>query len=294
MPDDVSTGPVVVDVNDLHFAYPGAETDVLRGLAFQIRDGEVFGFLGPSGSGKSTTQKILTGRLDGFRGTARIFGDAPGAQGSDYFERVGVGFERPHVYSRLTGRENLAFFRDLYDGATADPDALLDQVGLGDAADVRADSYSKGMRGRLDFCRALLNDPELLFLDEPTSGLDPTTARLVKDLIRDRAEQGTTVFLTTHDMSAASELCDRVAFLVDGRIEAVDAPRDFMVRHGQRRVGVEYRTNHHLERSEFDLDDLGTDGAFVELLRTQPIERIHTMDATLEDVFIDVTGRTLT
>jgi fluoroquinolone transport system ATP-binding protein len=170
---------------------------------------------------------------------------------------------------------------------------LLELVGLGDAAGMRADHYSKGMRMRLNFCRALLRDPELLFLDEPTSGQDPENARRVKQVIRDRRERGTTVFLTTHDMSVAAELCDRVAFIVDGRIAVLDRPRDLMVRHGQRRVRVEVATEGAVTEHEFELDGIGVNDAFMAALRSGHVRSIRTLDATLEDVFMQVTGREL-
>lgn len=284
----------MIQVDDLRFTYPGARREALKGLSFEVEPGEVFGFLGPSGSGKSTTQKILTGLLAGHGGGVRVFGSPLADLGRDYYERIGISFEVPNVYGKLTGRENLEFFASLYRGPTRSPDELLAMVGLEEDADERAAGYSKGMRMRLNFCRALLTDPELLFLDEPTSGQDPENARRVKEIIRERGQAGTTVFLTTHDMTVAAELCDRVAFLVDGRIVLIDAPRTLMVRHGERTVRIEYRGASGLEREEFELDGLGSNERFLDLLRTRSIETIHTLDATLEDVFLEVTGRRLT
>lgn len=284
----------MIQVDDLRFTYPGARREALKGLSFDVEPGEVFGFLGPSGSGKSTTQKILTGLLAGHGGGVRVFGSPLADLGRDYYERIGISFEVPNVYGKLTGRENLEFFASLHRAPTRSPDELLAMVGLEEDADERAAGYSKGMRMRLNFCRALLTDPELLFLDEPTSGQDPENARRVKEIIRERGQAGTTVFLTTHDMTVAAELCDRVAFLVDGRIVLIDAPRTLMVRHGERTVRIEYRGASGLEREEFELDGLGSNERFLDLLRTRSIETIHTLDATLEDVFLEVTGRRLT
>jgi fluoroquinolone transport system ATP-binding protein len=284
----------LIDVRSLRYTYPGAPTEALRGLDFGVREGEIFGFLGPSGSGKSTTQKVLTGLLSSHEGEVRVFDRPLAEHGRGYYDRIGVAFEVPNVYGNLTGRENLEFFASLHRTPTADPDELLGLVGLADAAGQRAASYSKGMLMRLNFCRALLTDPELLFLDEPTTGQDPENARRIKAIVRARRAAGATVFMTTHDMTVAAELCDRVAFLVDGRITLVDAPRDLMIRHGERRVRVEYRSAGRLERCEFDLDALGRDERFLALLRDGTIETIHTLDATLEDVFLEVTGRGLT
>jgi fluoroquinolone transport system ATP-binding protein len=149
------------------------------------------------------------------------------------------------------------------------------------------------MQMRLTFARALLNRPELIFLDEPTAGLDPVNARRIKDIILDLRNEGRTVFLTTHDMAVADQICDRVAFIVDGRISVIDAPRELKLRAGERRVRVEYRENSRTERREFPLDGIGANEAFLELLRRERIETIHTEEATLEDVFIRTTGRRL-
>jgi fluoroquinolone transport system ATP-binding protein len=283
----------VIEVVELRYRYPGAAADTLHGLTFDVRQGEIFGFLGPSGAGKSTTQRILTGLLPAGPRHARVFGAGIAAHGRSFYERIGVGFETPNVYGQLTGRENLQFFGSLYAGETVRPEVLLADVGLLDAADQRVATWSKGMRMRLNFCRALLCSPELLFLDEPTAGQDPENARRLKQIIRARRAAGSTVFLTTHDMATAAELCDRVAFLVDGRIAVIDSPRALMVRHGERRVRIEHAANGGVERSDFELDGLADDAAFMTLLRSGDIMSMHTLDATLEDVFMAVTGTRL-
>ncbi len=160
----------VIRVRGLEFAYPKAQEPALRGMDFTVDRGEIFGFLGPSGAGKSTTQKVLIGLLRGHGGEAAVWGRDPLAWGPGYYERIGVSFELPNHYQKLTGLENLRFFASLYGGPTLDPMELLDAVGLADDANMRVGKYSKGMQMRLTFVRALINDPELLFLDEPTSG----------------------------------------------------------------------------------------------------------------------------
>jgi fluoroquinolone transport system ATP-binding protein len=212
----------------------------------------------------------------------------------DYFERVGVCFEFPSHYRKLSARENLAFFARFFAGPTAAPDELLGLVGLADAADKKVEAFSKGMQIRLNFARALLNRPDLLFLDEPTAGLDPGNARRIRDLIREQKARGATVFLTTHDMTVANELCDRVGFLVDGRLTSVDAPAALRLKHGRRAVSVRYVVDGAHEDEEFDLEGLADNARFQELIRTQRIETIHTQEPTLEDVFITVTGKELT
>jgi fluoroquinolone transport system ATP-binding protein len=288
----------MIEVHDLRYRYPGASAPTLHGLDFEVREGEIFGFLGPSGSGKSTTQKLLIGLLRGATGAIAVLGRRPGQVGPDgasFYERIGVGFELPTVYGKLSARENLEFFRGLYSGPTREPMELLDRVGLAARADSRVSGFSKGMRMRLDFCRALLNRPVLLFLDEPTSGQDPGHARLLKDLVLELRAQGTTVFLTTHNMSEAAELCDRVAFIVDGSIALIDEPRALMIRHGQRRVRVEWEAGTGRESQEFGLDQLADDVEFLASLRTHAgsLAAIHTLEATLEQVFLAETGRRL-
>jgi len=283
----------VIEVRGLDFAYPGARRPAVDGLSFGIADGEIFGFLGPNGAGKSTTQKVLTGLLRDYGGTVQVLGREVRDWGSELYEQVGVGFELPVHYGRLSARENLRYFAALYRGETADPDALLAEVDLLEQGDVRAERLSKGMRVRLSFARAVLCRPRLLFLDEPTTGLDPVGARRIKDLILRHRAQGATVFLTTHDMTTADELCDRVAFLVDGRIALVDAPRELKVRYGEARVRVELRVDGKLEAREFPREGLAENADFLATLSEPALETIHTQETSLERIFIRVTGREL-
>lgn len=284
----------VIDVEHLTYSYPTSAEPVLRGLDFTVGRGEILGFLGPSGAGKSTTQKLLIGLLRGHRGHVHVLGRDPVEWGPNYYQRIGVSFELPNHYSKLTGLENLRFFASLYDGPTRDPAELLRAVGLDGAADTRVARYSKGMQMRLTFARALLNDPELLFLDEPTSGLDPVNARTVKDMILDMKARGRTVFLTTHDMSTADELCDRVAFIVDGRIVAIDKPAELKIARSRRLVEVLYRgADGTLQSAEFPMDGLAGDRDFHAVLSRHHVETIHSREASLDDVFVEVTGRSL-
>lgn len=287
------TGTDVIDVRGLTFTYPRSTQPAVRGMDFTVGNGEIFGFLGPSGAGKSTTQKLLIGLLRGHGGHATVWGRDPVDWGPDYYQRVGVSFELPNHYHKLTGLENLRFFGSLYDGPTADPMELLDAVGLADAAQTRVSKYSKGMQMRLTFARSLINNPDLLFLDEPTSGLDPVTARKVKDIILDLKARGRTVFLTTHDMSTADELCDRVAFVVDGTIVALDTPAELKIARSQRQVRVQYRTPGGLATAAFGMDGLADDPDFHAILRNHHVETIHSREASLDDVFVEVTGRQL-
>lgn len=284
---------IVIDVEGLRYTYAGATEPALRGLEFTVGAGEVFGFLGPSGAGKSTTQKVLIGLLDDYEGSVAVFDREVSDWDSALYSRIGVAAETPNLYHKLTGRENLDLFASLYETDVEEPIELLEWVGLTDAADQRVGTYSKGMQMRLTFVRALLHRPAVLFLDEPTGGIDPGNARLVKDIIRRFRADGGTVFLTTHDMTVADELCDRVGFIVDGRLPVVETPRQLKLDYGEPVVRVEVRTDDRLETREFALDALGSAGDFQALLGSGRIETIHTEEATLEDVFIEVTGEQL-
>jgi fluoroquinolone transport system ATP-binding protein len=277
----------------LTFTYSGAAQPAVRTLTFSITPGEIFGFLGPSGAGKSTTQKVLIGLLRGYGGRVQIFRQDLAQWGASYYERIGVSFETPNHFLKLTARENLQYFARLYSRPTRAPQELLHGVGLGEDGDTPVGKYSKGMKARLSVARALLHNPELLFLDEPTAGLDPVNARRIKDLILEQKRAGKTVFLTTHNMTVAEELCDRVAFIVEGEIRLIDAPRALKLRYGRPRVVVEWRSDEGVRSGEFALDSLADHPEFLSLLRSGSVQTIHTQEATLESVFIQVTGRSL-
>lgn len=283
----------MIEVTDLSFTYPRAKEKALRGLHFSIPKGEIFGFLGPSGAGKSTAQKILIGVLKGYEGNVSVMGRSLASVKSDYYEDIGVAFEFPNFYNRFTAMENLSLFRSLYKGVTEEPRELMALMGLEKHAATKVSAFSKGMKMRLNLCRALLNKPQILFLDEPTSGLDPVNAQKVKELLFDLKAKGTTILITTHHMHAADELCDRVAFIVDGTIRVIDSPRALRVQHGKRVLKVEYREKGVLHNEEFSLNSIGSSQGFHRLLQEKYIETIHSQDATLEDIFIKLTGREL-
>lgn len=289
----MSVQPVIA-VDTLSFTYPGATDRAVRDVSFAVGEGEVFGLLGPSGAGKSTTQNILIGLIRGFEGTARVLGRSLDAWDSRLYRHIGVSFEVPNHYLKLTARENLELFRSLHGGDTESPETVLEMVDLLDAIDVRVGEYSKGMKNRLTFARSLLHRPRVWFLDEPTAGLDPVSSRRIMDIIDGRRRSRVTTFLTTHDMAVADTLCDRVGFMVSGRLEVIDAPRDLRVRYGKREVRVTWREEgSRLGSTTFPMERLGDDAAFLETLRKRRIESIHSMEATLEDVFVQVTGRSL-
>lgn len=275
-------------VENLVFQYPKNTEPTIQGISFEIAKGEIFGFLGPSGAGKSTTQKILIKLFSQYEG--EIFYDGKNLKDfhDDFYEEIGVCFEMPISFSKLTAMENLEFFQKLYKNQ-ADVEPLMRRVGLWEDKDKLVGEYSKGMKIRLNMVRALLNNPKMLFLDEPTNGLDPKNSRIIKDMIRDFRDQGGTVFLTSHIMSDVDELCDRVAFITDGKLEEVNSPRNLKLKYGQRTVTVEYRPNGELVKEVFTMDQIKED-KFIDLLKHQSIETIHSGETTLEEIFIQVTG----
>lgn len=283
----------MIKVKDLRFAYPKAEKEVIKNIDFDINRGEIFGFLGPSGAGKTTTQRLIIGLLRGYKGHIEILGKERSKWGKEFYENIGVAFDFPNLYIKLSAEENLKLIQSYYKNKTKSTDGLLDQVGLLPDKYKKVEGFSKGMKMRLNFIRSIMHEPDLMFFDEPTSGLDPVNAKIIKDIILDLKNQGKTIFLTTHNMTVAEQLCDRVAFIVDGSIPVVDAPKNLMIAHGNSSVKVEYSKDGKMLESQFDLRFICENKAFFDILKNSEIKTIHTQEATLENVFIKLTGRTL-
>lgn len=283
----------MIEIKHLTHRYPGADKNALEDITFTIEKGEIFGFLGPSGAGKSTTQAIITGLLPLQQGEVSVDGIPVTKLGKSFFNRLGVSFELPYIYERLTGYENLKFYAGLFDVPTEDPIKLLTMVGIADSAHQKAGKYSRGMKQRLNFARSLVNKPEILFLDEPTAGLDPGTAAMIKDIIHQQIDRGATIFLTTHNMFTADELCNRVAFINEGKLVAMDTPRNLKLQYGQNSVQVEYGNGDQFKTASFSLDNPEEKEAFTKLVETKSIQTIHTQEATLEEIFLKLTGRRL-
>lgn len=283
----------MIKVEGLTYFYPGASDAAVSDVSFSVEPGEIFGLLGPSGAGKSTTQKVLTRQNRKFQGSVTILSKGLETWNQDFYEKIGVSFELPNHYLKLTGRENLEFFSSLYKSTTRDPDELLDIVGLTKASNLRVEEYSKGMKMRLNFVRALLHDPDVLFFDEPTSGLDPVNAGVLKELIRAQRDLGKTVLLTTHNMHDVEELCDKVGFIVDGKMAELSEPSTLKSRYGKRVLNVEFESAEGPGCKEFDMDGLGENEAFIALIRSAQLKTIHSQEASLDRVFADVTGVSL-
>lgn len=283
----------MIKVNGLYHSYSKDENYAVKNVDFEISKGEVFGFLGPSGAGKSTTQGILTGLLPIQKGEVEVVGYDIRHPKREMFNKIGVSFEQSNVYGKLTALENLEFYRKLFDVETMKSMDLLKWVGLDHVANKKAGEFSKGMKHRLTFIRSMLNNPELWFLDEPTTGLDPAIASQIKDIVKEKNNQGTTVFLTTHNMFVADELCHRVAFIIDGEIKLIDSPRNLKLQHGEKFVVVEHLENDVLKKEQLSLVIDQDKARLNEIISSGKIEMMHTKEATLEEIFIKVTGRGL-
>ncbi len=282
----------VFEVRNLAFTYGKNGVKALRGIDFDVNKGEIFGLLGPSGAGKSTTQKLLIKLLENYEGNIVYNNKDLKTHGNDFYEDVGVGFELPVHFSKLTANENMKFFSRLYK-ETTDSDQLLSDVGLLESKDQLVGEFSKGMKMRLNFVRAMLNAPSILFLDEPTNGLDPKNARMIKEQIRAFKNRGGTVILSTHLMNDVEELCDRVAFISEGVIKEISTVRELKKRYGKRELFVEYSKEGTLQTETFDLDTIGDNETFKTLLKTSRIETMHTGETSLDEIFIKVTGDAL-
>ncbi|QED46480.1 ABC transporter ATP-binding protein [Cytobacillus dafuensis] len=262
----------------------------LKDVSFNVKKGETFGFLGPSGSGKTTTIKILTAQLAQTDGEALVFGvPASKFKEAGYRKRIGVLTDNSGLYVRLTVYDNLKLYCDLYDVPYTRIDEVLDMVNLKDAKKKVISKLSKGMLQRVTLARAFLHKPDLLFLDEPTSALDPVNTKHIYKGLENLKEQGTTIFLTTHDMNEAETLCDRVAFLNEGKIQLLDSPKALRKKFADNTITVE------LADGSKEIIDRGAEGAqtMYNYMSENKVVSIYSNEPTLGDIFVEVTGRKL-
>jgi len=264
------------------------------GISFNVAEGEILGFLGPNGAGKTTTVKMLTGQLKPKGGKATLLGMDVAKNVDKVQGDIGVCFEVTNLYEQMSAVENLRFFARLFGVHSLDAEALLVRVDLAGRGKDRVATYSKGMKQRLMVARSLVNRPRVIFLDEPTAGLDPTSSESIRNIILEERERGATVFLTTHDMLEADKLSDRVAFMNQGKIVALDTPHNLKQQYGKRALKAKVSTESgKLEDREVILDTPETPEAIHELFAQEKVVTIHSEEATLEDIFISITGRGL-
>lgn len=284
----------MIEVKQLSYTYPGASRKAIDEVTFSIERGRIFGFLGPNGAGKSTTQNVMTGLLPVQGGQVLFNGKPLREYGRRLFNDIGVSFEHPNLYEKLTGLENLQYYAALFSAQEIIPaERLLDMVGLGDVKHKRVGQYSKGMKQRLVFARAIQHRPSVLFLDEPTGGLDPVTSAQIKDIILAEKERGATIFLTTHNMLLADEICDVVAFINEGRILVQDSPRNLKLEYGQKAVKVEYKKDGEITSELLFFERAEDQARLSELIAAGKVETLHSQEASLEQIFIKFAGRGL-
>jgi ABC-2 type transport system ATP-binding protein len=259
-------------------------------ISFSVDAGEIFGFLGHNGAGKTTTIRMLSGQLQPTSGRGRVAGCDIVTEQQRLRPLIGVVSEHQNLYERMSGRENLEFAARLYGQNIERIDAALKQVDLLDRAGDKVQNYSNGMKQRLLIARSILHGPQIVFLDEPTRGLDPIVGREIRRLIVDMSKQGVTIFLTTHYMEEADQLCNRVAFLSEGRIVALDTPDNLKTAHGQQQVNITLDNGESLSIA-LDGEDAGRE--LLQLLSRGQVRTLHSAEATLEEVFIQLAGRRL-
>ncbi len=277
--------------HDLTYTY--GNLTAVDHVSFEVGEGEILGYLGPNGAGKSTTVKMLTGQIRPKAGKATLLGMDIAHETNKVQQQIGVAFETTNLYEQMSAVENLKLFADLF-GVKADAQLLLEKVGLGNRGKERVGNFSKGMKQRLMVARALVNHPRILFLDEPTEGLDPVSAESIRNLIREARDGGTTIFLTTHDMYEADKLSDRVAFINQGKIMALDTPYKLKQQYGKRQLKIEIENGDgQIESREIMLDNTDTGDIVKGLLDGKKVITVHSEEATLEDIFIQITGRGL-
>ena len=275
-------------VNQLTKAF--ANKSALSGVNFQIHRGEIFGLLGPSGSGKTTMVKILTSQLVHTSGSVKVFGsDVKKLQHSDQMKRIGILTDNSGLYDRLTVYDNLELFCKLYDVDVNRIEEVLKEVNLIQDMKTMIKQLSKGMKQRVTLARAILHKPELLFLDEPTSALDPTNKQQIHQVLKKLNEAGTTIFLSTHDMQEAEDLCNRIAFLHNGTILELDTPQNLRVKHGDSTINIVLKNGTSIH---VDQDEVGAK-AIANYMNNGELLTIHSNEPTLGDIFIKLTGRSL-
>lgn len=254
----------------------------ISSLTFEVNKGEILGFLGPSGSGKTTTINILTGQLTPDQGQSSILGKSSTNLNEEDLTNIGLITENSGYYEKLSLYDNLLFFAKLYDVPQGDLDDLMKRVGLYDRRKTLAEKLSTGMKQRMLLVRAIINKPQVLFLDEPTSGLDPSTSQSIHELIKELQAEGTTIFLTTHDMHEATILCDKIVLLNKGQIVEAGTPSDLIQKYNtDKRVKITYQSG---KEDYLSFSELG------QVSQTDDILTIHSCEPTLEDIFIQLTG----
>ena len=277
-----------IEVENLSRTFNGLRA--VDSISFSVEAGEIFGFLGHNGAGKTTTIRMLSGQLLPSSGRGCVAGCDIVTEQRKLKPLIGVVSEHQNLYERMSGRENLEFAARLYDQDDRRIYEALEQVDLLGRASDNVQTYSNGMKQRLLIARSILHNPQIVFLDEPTRGLDPIVGRDIRRLVVDMSNQGVTIFLTTHYMEEADQLCNRVAFLSEGRIVALDKPSNLKAAHGHNHVNVVLDDGECLSLT---LDNEDARQELQKVVTNGRVRTIHSAEATLEEVFIQLAGRRL-
>lgn len=263
---------------------------ILKNVSLEIAEGEIFGLLGPSGAGKTTLMKVLTGQWKQSGGEAWVLEKDTRSFTNEDYVKFGMAMDNTGLYERLSCYDNLILFAKIFHLPPKRVHKVLEQMGLGDSVRKPAARLSKGMRQRLVLARAVLHEPRILFLDEPTTGLDPGTVQEIHALIQEQRENGTTIFLTTHNMEEASRLCDHVALLHQGSIVEYGAPDEICRRHNaQNHLELLLKDGNRLEMP----NESSVASRLEQLFREENVMSIHSTEPNLETVFLELTGRGL-
>jgi ABC-2 type transport system ATP-binding protein len=286
---------IMIEAHALHRSFGTREA--VAGISFSVRRGEIFGLLGPNGAGKTTTIRMLTGQIDPSKGSASVAGYDVVKERAQLKARIGVVFQEQNLYERLSARLNLEFSCWLYGLPTRQIDEALDLVGLRERERDPVRTFSGGMKQRLMVARALLHHPQVLFLDEPTHGLDPVAAFELRETIAHLSREGMAILLTTQLMDEAEHLCQRLAFLVNGRIVANDTPRNLKLSHGERKLVVTLAESRSLGGESpaltehmLSMDAPADQVRLAEWMAEGTVMAIHSREATLDDIFMSLVG----
>ena len=266
----------------------------VNGLSLTVNEGELFGFLGPNGAGKTTTIRVLIGSQRPTSGNVRVAGFQIPAEFDRVKQQFGYVPDTENHIEEFTGRENLELFARLYDIPLSTVKESLARLELSEAADVAVSAYSKGMRRKLLIAREIMHRPKILYFDEPTANLDAHSTELVRELLRDLASDGTTIFLTTHNMEEVEQICDRVAIICKGELVDSDTPTNFVTRHAVRIVNAQFEQDSNVIRESLDLDMDEQRERLAEIIRTEKCVRVHSQEFDFQDVFLKITGQAYT
>lgn len=278
----------MIQVNNVVKKFSSVEA--VKGVNFSVNAGEIFGFLGPNGAGKTTTIRMMIGLLKPTSGMIYVDGIDVVHHAKKIHQKIGVVFDSPNFYERLSVEENLYFYGGLHNVGKERVDQMIARLQIDEQRKTQFKKLSKGQRQRVTIIRAMLHRPEILFLDEPTSGLDPSSSEIIRDEIKRLNTEGTTIVLTTHYMEEADQLCNKLAFINRGQIVAVGEPHQLKLEYGQRKLEINYLAAEGVEKVEFSLDDPTTPDRVAQILKDEQILTVHSKEATLAQVFIQLTG----